>query len=120
MDGEHPDAPHRAVPKAGLLAIPDVAADVDLPIMAFAAGTSGLGDQCAPSRVLGGAALGLLPPGLWGQAVVVATDYEGLGTPGTAPAPEQEKTPAVSVRGSVSASSSSSAATSVLRVMRKG
>ena len=53
------------------------------PIVAYAPGTSGLGDQCAPSRNLGA-----LDPQLWvekytqlGYAVAIS-DYEGLGTPG--------------------------------------
>lgn len=52
------------------------------PVYAWAHGTAGLGDQCAPSRSI----RQHLPP-FGGQqldrgAVVVATDYEGLGTPG--------------------------------------
>ncbi|ROR89739.1 lipase family protein [Nocardioides aurantiacus] len=56
------------------------------PVVSFAVGTQGLGDQCAPSRQLnagteyeGGFVKGLLSRG-YGIAV---TDYEGLGTPGT-------------------------------------
>ncbi|MGX7824704.1 lipase family protein [Actinokineospora sp. 24-640] len=56
------------------------------PIVAYAPGTQGLGDHCAPSRQLavgseyeGPFIGGLL---LRGYGVVV-TDYEGLGTPGT-------------------------------------
>lgn len=55
------------------------------PIIAYAPGTHGLGDQCAPSRTLAGDeeyegefVLGLLGKG-WG---VVVTDYQGLGPPG--------------------------------------
>lgn len=52
------------------------------PIYAWAHGTSGQGDRCAPSREV----RDNLPP-YGGQqlergAVLVATDYEGLGTPG--------------------------------------
>ncbi|MPY98097.1 MAG: lipase [Actinophytocola sp.] len=56
------------------------------PIIGYAAGTQGMGDQCAPSRQL---SEGLeyetpkvLPLLLDGYGVVL-TDYEGLGTPGT-------------------------------------
>ena len=52
------------------------------PIYAWAHGTQGLGDQCAPSRQI----RNNLPPYgglLIGKGVaLVATDYEGLGTPG--------------------------------------
>lgn len=55
------------------------------PVVAYAVGTQGLGDQCAPSRSLstgmqyeGIGITGLLNAGY----TVVATDYEGLGTPG--------------------------------------
>lgn len=52
-------------------------------VYAWAHGTVGLGDQCAPSHAI----RENLPP-YGGQqadrgAVIVATDYEGLGTPGT-------------------------------------
>ena len=52
-------------------------------VYAWAHGTTGLGDQCAPSRSL----RDNIPPYagelVGGNALVVATDYEGLGTPGT-------------------------------------
>ena len=55
------------------------------PIISYAAGTQGLGDQCAPSKALaaGNEYEGPFISGLLtrGYAVVV-TDYEGLGTPG--------------------------------------
>ena len=51
-------------------------------VYAWAHGTTGLGDQCAPSRSL----RANIPPYagelVGGNALVVATDYEGLGTPG--------------------------------------
>jgi hypothetical protein len=55
------------------------------PIIAYAPGTQGVGDECAPSRqmAMGTEYEGLFLSGLllrgWG---VVVTDYEGLGTPG--------------------------------------
>lgn len=58
------------------------------PLVAFAVGTQGLGDQCAPSRQLaaGSEYEGLFIKGLLlrGYSVVV-TDYEGLGTEGLHP-----------------------------------
>jgi fermentation-respiration switch protein FrsA (DUF1100 family) len=62
------------------------------PVLAWAHGSSGLADTCAPSRAarpLGEATdgRGSLPlPPLWEAGyVVTATDYEGLGTPGRHP-----------------------------------
>jgi hypothetical protein len=51
------------------------------PVFAWAHGTTGLGDQCAPSRNIRD---NLAPYGyeqLQAGAVIVQTDYEGLGTP---------------------------------------
>ena len=72
-------APKRAAPPGGY------------PVLAYAHGTTGLADVCAPSRdvtpVGGGSSIGWLPlPALWDAGfVVAATDYEGLGTPGRHP-----------------------------------
>lgn len=55
------------------------------PIIGYAVGTQGLGDQCAPSRQLaaGTGGEGLFLAGLLARGYgVVVTDYEGLGTPG--------------------------------------
>ncbi|TNC26082.1 lipase family protein [Amycolatopsis alkalitolerans] len=55
------------------------------PIISYAAGTQGLGDQCAPSKALGAGQEyeGPFISGLLGRGYgVVITDYEGLGTPG--------------------------------------
>lgn len=59
--------------------------DGERPIIAYAPGTQGLGDHCAPSKALatgmeyeGPFIAGLLARGY----AVVVTDYEGLGTPG--------------------------------------
>jgi predicted esterase len=68
---------------SGFAVVPTAAAKgAARPIYAWAHGTAGLGDQCAPSRNV----RDKLPP-FGGQlvergAVLVATDYEGLGTPG--------------------------------------
>ena len=55
------------------------------PLVTFAAGTRGVGDDCAPSYTLSQGAdyEGLFIKGLLEQGwAVVVTDYEGLGTPG--------------------------------------
>lgn len=60
-------------------------ANANTPVVGYAPGTHGLGDQCAPSRHLeaGDETEGLLihQYGTRGYAVAV-TDYEGIGTPG--------------------------------------
>ena len=71
------------IPVSGFAVVPNAPApDGDRPVYAWAHGTAGLGDQCAPSHEI----RDNLPP-FGGQqvergAVLVATDYEGLGTPG--------------------------------------
>ena len=72
----------RDIAVSGFAVVPTAAATGARPIYAWAHGTAGLGDQCAPSRNV----QDNLPP-FGGQqiergAVLVATDYEGLGTPG--------------------------------------
>lgn len=68
---------------SGMALVPDAAPPAGgRPVYAWAHGTSGMGDQCAPSKHI----RDNLPP-YGGQqvergAVVVATDYDGLGTPG--------------------------------------
>ena len=63
----------------------------DWPVVAYAHGTAGMADQCAPSATVenniqgfGGEA-SLLAQVAGTGYVVVATDYEGLGTPGLHP-----------------------------------
>lgn len=69
---------------SGMIFIPNSPSAGGRPVIAWAHGTLGMGDQCAPSRIdnpvdnldwLGG----MLAKG-W---VVTATDYAGFGTPGT-------------------------------------
>lgn len=76
------------IPVTGTVLTPDRpwSGPGERPLVGFAAGTQGLGDQCAPSRQLnagteyeGGFLKGLLTRGY----AVAVTDYEGLGTPGT-------------------------------------
>lgn len=77
---------------SGTVMIPKGAAPAGgWPVISWAHGTVGLADQCAPSRRLGdtdyyGSESGELI-GSWLRAgyAVVATDYEGLGTPGIHP-----------------------------------
>lgn len=59
------------------------------PILAYAHGTTGLADRCAPSKTYvenpkSGEAIAIARD-LLAKYVVVATDYEGLGTPGVHP-----------------------------------
>jgi len=78
---------------SGLVVAPEIETPPrGLPLLAYAHGTTGLGDACALSRQvepLGevGGRSGALPlPPLWELGfVVAATDYEGLGTPGRHP-----------------------------------
>jgi pimeloyl-ACP methyl ester carboxylesterase len=55
------------------------------PILSYAHGTTGLGDKCAPSKNGATEARILTAAVLSRGFVVVATDYEGLGTPGVHP-----------------------------------
>ncbi len=66
----------------GWIAIPEARAE--MPVMAWAHPTAGLGDDCAPSRV-GGRTPFHFEHELEAGWVVVATDYEGLGGPGLHP-----------------------------------
>jgi alpha-beta hydrolase superfamily lysophospholipase len=77
---------------SGLLAVPDTAApEGGFPLVAVAHGTTGIARGCAPSidplRAGGNAAtpafFGVIEPYLGAGFAVVATDYEGLGAPGT-------------------------------------
>lgn len=70
---------------SGTLLVPDAAYHGTRPVVAYASGTQGWGDQCAPSREMAAgnfdeqfAVNNLLARG-W---AVVVTDYPGLGTPG--------------------------------------
>lgn len=69
---------------SGIVAVPaGEAPDGGRPVVSWAHGTTGIADECAPSRTMEQllAAQPLLERG-W---AVVATDYEGLGTPGRHP-----------------------------------
>ena len=62
--------PNAAAPKTGRA------------VYAWAHGTAGLGDQCAPSKAIRDNVPPYAGEIVHGNALVVATDYEGLGTPG--------------------------------------
>ena len=72
---------------SGLVVAPHGAAPGN-PVLTWAHGTTGVGDQCAPSKQFSS---GLSAEKLIGSIAVgkgwtfVATDYEGLGTPGVHP-----------------------------------
>ncbi|MGQ0432304.1 MAG: lipase family protein [Microthrixaceae bacterium] len=71
---------------SGIIAVPEAAAPKEgRPVLAWAHGTTGIADACAPSKNPGGAGVALLAPFIERGMVFVATDYEGLGTPGRHP-----------------------------------
>ena len=73
---------------SGLLFVPQTLPPGPLPILALAHGTTGLADRCAPSRTVlesRRSEVSSLPAEVLRTHVVVATDYEGLGTPGVHP-----------------------------------
>lgn len=71
---------------SGLVAIPPGPAPAEgRTVLSWAHGTTGIADQCAPSRDATSAGPLLAAPFLERDMVVVATDYEGLGTPGRHP-----------------------------------
>ncbi len=75
------------VPVSGLVVGPASGADVDgYPIIAWAHGTTGLADACAPSREgIDGVGFEPLLDLVRRGFVLTATDYEGLGTAGIHP-----------------------------------
>jgi len=69
----------------GIVAVPDGPPPPGgFPVLAWAHGTTGIADRCAPSE-RGVAAVPRLRDHLEAGWVVAATDYEGLGTPGDHP-----------------------------------
>ena len=71
---------------SGLLFVPAHTTTANAPIITYAHGTTGLGDQCAPSMRGGSGEVALIARFAIALGyVVVATDYEGLGTPGGHP-----------------------------------
>lgn len=71
---------------SGIIVVPDGDAPVGgRDVLSWAHGTTGIADKCAPSLDPSGAGVGLVEPFLERDMVFVATDYEGLGTPGRHP-----------------------------------
>ncbi len=75
----------RDIAVSGLIVAPDEPRPAGgFPVIAWAHGTTGLADKCAPSQLATRERIPL--PDLWLHGyVVVGTDYEGLGTPGPHP-----------------------------------
>jgi len=70
----------------GTVVVPTAPAPPDgRPVLAVAHGTTGIADECAPSKGPGAAELRLAPPAVARGWVVAVSDYEGLGTPGRHP-----------------------------------
>jgi pimeloyl-ACP methyl ester carboxylesterase len=67
---------------SGLVMAPDLNAKESRPVLSIAHGTVGLADQCAPSRQEPLANLSLIQPFIEAGWVVVASDFEGLGSDG--------------------------------------
>lgn len=79
------DAHDRPIAVSGTVIVPKKRDTATMPIVAYAAGTQGLGDQCAPSRTIATGAMYESPniQQLLRRGYAVAmSDYEGLGTPG--------------------------------------
>ncbi|MET0904058.1 MAG: alpha/beta fold hydrolase [Acidimicrobiales bacterium] len=71
---------------SGAIIVPDgPAPSGGRPVLSWAHGTTGIADQCAPSLDPSRAGPALAAPFLERDMVFVATDYEGLGTPGRHP-----------------------------------
>ncbi len=69
---------------SGMVFIPNGQASKPRPVVAWAHGTVGMGDQCAPSRIANPTGnIAWVSQMLAKGWVVTATDYAGLGTPGT-------------------------------------
>ncbi|MEO6318612.1 MAG: alpha/beta fold hydrolase [Acidimicrobiales bacterium] len=71
---------------SGLIAVPlGDAPDGGRLVLTWAHGTTGIADECAPSKDPATSNLELIAPFIERGMVFVATDYEGLGTPGRHP-----------------------------------
>ena len=71
---------------SGLIAVPSGSApEGGRPVLTWAHGTTGIADECAPSKDPVAAGAALIGPFLERGMVFAATDYEGLGTPGRHP-----------------------------------
>lgn len=71
---------------SGIIIVPPgEAPDGGRAVLTWAHGTTGIADECAPSKDPAANGIGLVAPFLERGMVFVATDYEGLGTPGRHP-----------------------------------
>lgn len=71
---------------SGIVAVPNAPAPAGgRPVLSWAHGTTGIADECAPSKDPRGAGIALIAPFIDRGMVFAATDYEGLGTPGRHP-----------------------------------
>lgn len=76
----------RDIVVSGLVFAPEAPSTDLRPVVAWGHGSVGLGDSCAPSRSPGDVAGSSILSALLSRGyVVAATDYEGLGTPGSHP-----------------------------------
>ena len=67
---------------SGLVVAPDLNGEESRPVLSIAHGTVGLADQCAPSRQEPVPNLELIRPFVEAGWVIVASDFEGLGSDG--------------------------------------
>lgn len=67
---------------SGMVFVPENSAE-SRPVLAWAHGTMGFGEQCAPTRTKNPASMPWLTDALNQGWIVTATDYAGFGTPGT-------------------------------------
>lgn len=79
------DSTGRATVSSGMVFVPTAPAPAGgRPVLAWAHGTVGMGDTCAPSRTLNPeASFTWAAQAIRAGYVITATDYAGLGTPGT-------------------------------------
>jgi pimeloyl-ACP methyl ester carboxylesterase len=71
---------------SGIIAVPTTPAPAGgRVVLSWAHGTTGIADECAPSKDPAGQSVELIAPFLERGMVFAATDYEGLGTPGRHP-----------------------------------
>jgi acetyl esterase/lipase len=76
----------RDIAVSGIVAVPDGPAPAGgRPVLSWAHGTTGIADQCAPSKHVTEEDVDFIRPLLHLGVVYAATDYEGLGTPGRHP-----------------------------------
>ncbi|MFN8016813.1 MAG: lipase family protein [Acidimicrobiales bacterium] len=76
----------KAIVETGVGGVPDAAApEGGRPMITVVHGTTGIGDDCAPSKHPKATELTLVGGKLASRFLIAATDYEGIGTPGRHP-----------------------------------